>query len=552
MAGNHRAVGSREPERGIPGHRAAPSGVASARLTNEGRTVPGTRLPTVVSKSFAATGARVLASVRKVTASTTGPIDPHVIVLFGARGDLAKRKLWPGLYRLTQAGLMPDDFRIIGSGRHAPKSDIASEVRDALEEFASDELNDDDWKPFSEKLSFVTSSDDDGADLAKAVKDARKDLGDDSRTLLYMSVPPSAMKPMVGMLAETGLSTDRARIVMEKPFGSNLETAKELNAALHEHIDEDSIYRIDHFLGKEGAQDVLALRFANGLFEPLWNKEHIEAIQIDIPEKLGIEGRGSFYEETGAFRDMVVTHLSQILGFVAMEQPKSLDAADLRDAKAAVFRDLQPFDPELTVFGQFDGYHDEPGVDEDSTRETFVALRADIDNDRWRGVPFLLRTGKAMPEGRRVVTIILREPDCTIFGCRVDGDRPSNVIVFELTDDPQLSVAVKVKVPGPTSAVAPAPLTLDVERVLNQSGLEAYERLLHDVMVGDHMLFTRSDEVERLWECATPLLENPPEALPYEKGTWGPEAAQRLAEPAGWHLPEDSAGLQAQPAGATA
>lgn len=444
---------------------------------------------------------------------------------------------------------MPEDFRIIGTGRHEPDGDIADEVRAALEKAAPDDLTDEAWASFAEKLSFEKSSADDGAKLAEAAKAAREELGDESRTLLYMSVPPSAMKPMVGMLAETGLSTDRARIVMEKPFGSDLKTAKDLNAALHEHVDEDAIYRIDHFLGKEGAQDILALRFANGLFEPLWCAEHVEAVQIDIPEKIGLEGRGSFYEETGAFRDMVVTHLSQILGFVAMEQPKSLSAGDLRDAKAALFEDLQPFDPDLAVYGQFDGYRDEDGVDDESTTETFVALRVDIDNDRWRGVPFLLRTGKALAEGRRVVTITLREPDCTIFGCRVEGERPSNTIVFELTDDPHLSVGVKVKVPGPTSAVAAAPLTLDVERALNQSGLEAYERLLRDVMVGDHMLFTRADEVERLWECAAPLLENPPEALTYEQGSWGPERADRLAEPAGWHLPEQAA---QQPAGASA
>ncbi len=465
-------------------------------------------------------------------------VDPHVIVLFGARGDLAKRKLWPGLYRLTQAGLMPDDFRIIGSGRHAPPTDIVAEVRSAVEKAVPDDLNDHDWSAFAAKMSFTTSSADDGADLADAVRSARLELGDTSRTLLYMSVPPSAMHPMVGMLAATGLSTDRARIVMEKPFGSDVKTAKALNAALHEHIDEDAIFRIDHFLGKEGAQDILALRFANGLFEPLWCKEHIEAVQIDIPETLGLEGRGSFYEETGAFKDMVVTHLSQILGFVAMESPTSLDAGALRDAKAAVFRDLQPFDPELAVFGQFEGYRDEQGVDPGSTRETFVALRADIDNDRWRGVPFLLRTGKGLAEGRRVVTLVLREPECTIFGCRIEGERPSNTIVFDLGDEPQLSVGVKVKVPGPTSSVAAAPFTLDVKRVLNQSGLEAYQRLLRDVMVGDHMLFTRADEVERLWECAAPLLSDPPEPLPYEFGGWGPERAQRLAEPTGWHLPE--------------
>ncbi|MBJ7471270.1 MAG: glucose-6-phosphate dehydrogenase, partial [Solirubrobacteraceae bacterium] len=465
-------------------------------------------------------------------------LDPHVIVLFGARGDLAARKLWPGMYRLAQAGLMPEEFRVIGSGRRAPDGEFVDEVRGKLERFAADAFNERDWATFAARISFVASSDEDGADLAEAVRGARAELGEGSRTLLYMSVPPSAMRPMVGMLAETGLSTDRARIVLEKPFGHDLQSARELNAALHEHLSEDAIFRIDHFLGKEGAQDILALRFANGLFEPLWCKEHIEAVQIDIPETLGVDGRGSFYEETGAFRDMVVTHLSQILGFVAMDQPASLDAADLRDAKAALFRDLQPFDPELAVFGQFEGYTDEDGVDPGSTRETFVALRADIDNDRWRGVPFLLRTGKGLAEGRRVVTLALREPDCTIFGCRVEGERPSNTIVFELRDDPQLAVGVKVKVPGPSTSVAAAPLTLDVQRHLNATGLEAYERLIRDVMAGDHMLFTRADEVERLWEVAAPLLTGPPETEPYERGSWGPERAQRLAEPIGWHLPE--------------
>jgi glucose-6-phosphate 1-dehydrogenase len=464
-------------------------------------------------------------------------LDPHVVVLFGARGDLARRKLLPGLYHLTRAGLMPDAFRIIGSGRHAPDGDFVDEVRKALTDHAADDLDDGAFQAFAETLSFVTSSADDGAELATAVRAAREELGEDSRTLLYLSVPPSAMQPMVGMLAETGLSTDRARIVMEKPFGSDLESAKALNAALHEHVEEDAVFRIDHFLGKEAAQDILALRFANGLFEPIWNRRHVAAVQIDIPEELGLEGRGSFYEETGAFRDMVVTHLSQILGFVAMEAPESLDAGHLRDAKAAVFEDLAPFAPGDVVYGQFEGYRDEDGVDPGSTTETFVALRASVDNDRWRGVPFLLRTGKAMAEGRRVVVLTLREPETDIF----DGadDRP-NEVVFELTDDPHIAVDLRVKVPGPTSEVTRAPLTLDVERELNAHGLEAYERLLHDVMLGDHLLFTRADEVERLWACAEPLLADPPEPLPYRKGSWGPEAALELAEPIGWRLPDDA------------
>jgi glucose-6-phosphate 1-dehydrogenase len=445
-------------------------------------------------------------------------VDPHVIVLFGARGDLAGRKLWPGLLHLAQAGLLPDDFRVIGTGRHEPDGELPEDWPDDLREH----------------VSFVTSSADDPDALRDAVHEARTALGADSRTLFYMSVPPSAMQPMVDMLGRAGLADDRARIVMEKPFGRDLESAKALNAALHEHFDEDQVFRIDHFLGKEAAQDILALRFANGLFEPIWNARHVAAVQIDIPEALGLEGRAEFYEETGAFRDMVVTHLSQILGFVAMEPPSSLDAQHLRDAKAATFADLRVFSPDDAVYGQFDGYRDEDGVDASSTTETFVALRAFVDNERWKDVPFLLRTGKALAAGRRVITITFREPEVDIFA----GDSRPNELVFELLDDPKIAVEVRVKEPGPTSAVRRTALTLDVERALNEHGLEAYERLLHDVLIGDHLLFTRGDEVERLWECAAPLLEHPPEPLPYAQESWGPEAALKLAEPFGWRLPE--------------
>jgi glucose-6-phosphate 1-dehydrogenase len=471
-----------------------------------------------------------------VDSQPTGTPDPHVFVLFGARGDLARRKLLPGLYRLAQVGLLPDEFQIIGSGRHAPDGEFADEVREALKKHVGDELTDERVEAFAAHLSFVASAADDGADLAHAVSEARGQLGEQSRTLAYMSVPPSAMEPMVGMLAQTGLADERARIVMEKPFGHDLDSAKALNRALHEHVAEEAIFRIDHFLGKEAAQDILALRFANGLFEPIWNRHHIAAVQIDIPEELGLEGRSSFYEETGAFRDMVVTHLSQILGFVAMEAPTSLDADALRDAKSAVFRDLRPFDPDQTVFGQFEGYRDEDGVARDSTTETFVATRVAIDNDRWRDVPFLLRTGKAMAEGRRTVVIVLREPETEIYESAEGEDRRPNELVFEMSDDPQISVDLRIKVPGPTSLVARAPLTLDVERALPERGLEAYERLLHDVMLGDQLLFTRADEVERLWECTAPLLAHPPDPLPYAKGSWGPASAVELAAPVGWRL----------------
>ena len=461
---------------------------------------------------------------------------PHVLILFGARGDLARRKLLPGLFRLLRAGLLSEDFRIIGTGRHAPDGAFADEVRDALE--AAGDLDGSAWPALRDRLSFVRSSADDGEDLAAAVRAAREELGDGVGTLAYLSVPPSAMEGMVGMLGATGLA-EGTRIVMEKPFGSDLASAKALNAALHEHFEESAIFRIDHFLGKEAAQDILALRFANGLFEPIWNRHHIAAVQVDVPEELGLEGRGGFYEETGAFRDMVVTHLSQLLGFLAMEPPTGLDEAALRDAKAAVFAELRPFEAGRAVFGQFEGYADEEGVESGSRTETFAAVRAEVDNDRWRGVPFLLRTGKAMAESRQVVTVQLRDPGQVLLPTNgEDGSARRDELILDLTGDPHIVVELRVKKPGPALVASRAAMELDVGAALGDGGLEAYERLLLDVLRGDHLLFTRADEVERLWERAAPLLEDPPEPEPYARGSWGPASAARLAEPSGWRLPD--------------
>jgi glucose-6-phosphate 1-dehydrogenase len=452
--------------------------------------------------------------------SATGEQVPHVLVLFGARGDLAKRMLLPALAHLASSGLMPDAFQIIGSGRHSPDGAWRDEVAELLED--ADER-------FLSRLEFVASSADDGAELARAVRSARENLGADARVLLYLSVPPSAARAMVAMIGREGLA-EHAKLVMEKPFGFDLASARELNGVVHEHFDEEHVFRIDHFLGKEAVQDILALRFANGLFEPVWNREHVAAVFIDVPEKLGLEGRGAFYEETGALRDMVVTHLAQVLALIAMEPPGELEPGALRDAKLAVLQELEPF--EDVVFGQFEGYRDEQDTADDSTVETFVAIRARIDNDRWRDVPFFLRTGKRMAASRELVSIVLREPAPGPF-----SPGRADEIVVELTDDPQISVLVRVKRPGPTLELTQARLTLDVERATDEHGLTAYERLLHDVLAGEQLLFTRADEVERLWEIAAGVLEHPPETLPYAPGSWGPAAADRLAEPIGWRLP---------------
>ncbi len=467
----------------------------------------------------------------------------RVLVLFGATGDLAKRKLYPGFFHLYREGLMPEEFRIIGSGRHSPGSDdeFREQIHEALEQHGRGELGED-WKEFAGRLSFVVSSAEDGEDLARAVKAAEKEIDGEGERLVYLSVPPGAMQEMVQMLGETGIA-EHCSLVVEKPFGHDLASARELNAALHEVLPEESIYRIDHFLGKEAAQNILALRFANGMLEPIWNRDHISYVQIDVPEDIDIQGRAGFYEQTGAFRDMVVTHLLQILGITALDAPGRVDAESLHLERTKLFQSVRPLDRDRVVFGQYEGYRDEDDVADDSTTETFAALEVRVDSWRWSGVPFYLRTGKAMAQGRRTVTIGFTEAPLRIFPEEdpEQAARPSE-IVFELSDDPIVRVELMAKVPGPKFSLGKAALKLDVEAAFDGSdGLEAYERLLHDVMLRDRLLFTRSEQIERLWEVCAPVLDDPPPVLPYPKASWGPEPAIELAFPPGWRLPDDGA-----------
>jgi glucose-6-phosphate 1-dehydrogenase len=471
--------------------------------------------------------------------TTTGFATPtdRVLVLFGATGDLAARKLLPGLFHLYRVGLMPEQFRIIGSGRHAP-DDFVAHVEQALRTHGRMEL-DGHWKEFSQRLSFVTSSAEDGRELATAVTAAEQEIDARGERLVYLSVPPNAMADMVKMLGKSGIA-DNCSLVVEKPFGHDLASAQQLNADLHEVLDEESIYRIDHFLGKEAAQNILALRFANGIFEPVWNRDHVAYVQIDVPEELDIQGRAGFYEETGAFRDMVVTHLMQILGIVALEPPSRIDSESLQLERTKVFDGLRPLDPGRVVFGQYDGYRESDGVADDSPVETLAAIEVYVDTWRWSGIPFYLRTGKAMAEGRRTVTIGFTEAPLRIFPGEDPGVgvRPSE-LVFELSDDPQVRIEVHTKVPGPTLELGRAALTLDVDQAFDgHDGLEAYERLLHDVMLRERLLFTRAEQIERIWEVCAPVIEAPPAVVPYERGSWGPEAAIELAEPRGWRLPD--------------
>lgn len=467
----------------------------------------------------------------------------QVIVLFGATGDLAKRKLLPGMFHLAQVGLMPERFRILGAARGKLGDDeFRGLAREAI--FGSGRKPDDPgaWERFSEALRFVSVGDGFGG-LGEAIERGRGELGEGAGLLFYLSLPPRAAVGTVEGLRDLGLGPG-AKVITEKPFGTDLGSARELNRHLHDVFAEHCIFRIDHYLGREAVQNLLALRFANGMFEPVWNRNHIDHVQIDIPETLSIEMRGSFYEETGAFRDMVVTHLLQVLGFVAMEPPISLEPKPLGIEREKVFEAMPALRPADVVRGQYRGYRDEDGVAGDSDTETFVAVRATVDNWRWEGVPFYLRSGKRLAESRHLLTIAYKQPPRRMFPLDCDEIAEAfghDHLTFELGDPGSISASFLAKTPGPRIELGEAHMKFSYADTFGgpEEALDPYERLIHDVMLGDRTLFTSSEAIERLWEISEPVLEDPPAAIPYEPGSWGPEEADELIAPRHWHLPTD-------------
>ena len=495
------------------------------------------------------------------TAAQPQKAAPCAVVIFGAGGDLTKRLLVPALYNLRRAKLLPEDFALIGVAR-AGKDDKAfrQDIASSLREFATDEIvaNDECW--LTERVHYLRGDFGDPSTYEK-LKELLVKTDEAHRTsgnyLFYLATPPEAFTHVVDGLGAAGLAREEdghwRRVVIEKPFGSDLASAQTLNRALLAVLAESQIYRIDHYLGKETVQNIMVFRFANGIFEPLWNRNHIDHVQITVAETIGVERRGKFYDATGALRDMVPNHLFQLLTLTAMEPPACFEAEALRTEKAKVLAAVHQFGCEDArtniVRGQYgagtiggkqvDAYRSSPEVAPDSTTETFVAFKVMIDNWRWAGVPFYMRTGKKMAEGQRIISIAFREPPKSMFpaGSGVGSQGPDH-LTFDLADASKVSLSFYGKRPGPGMHLD----KLSLQFAMRDTGLfgdvlEAYERLILDAMRGDHTLFTTAEGIERLWQVAIPLLELPPPVRLYQPGSWGPKSIHQLIAPHSWRLP---------------
>jgi len=459
---------------------------------------------------------------------------PTVFVLFGATGDLAKRMVLPALYRLVRDGLMPRQWLLVGNGRgDISHENFRAHVHDALTEFGP-QPEGKDWDSFAQRVFFAGGGFSPGSpgSLPDVLGDARTSLGGSPQLVHYLAVPPAAFGGLTQALGQYGLAHG-TRVVYEKPFGTSPASFRELDRIVHAVLDEQQVYRIDHFLGKEATQDLHVLRFANTSSAACWNREYVESVQIDVPETLGVSDRAQFYDATGAVLDMLVTHLFQLTAEVAMESPASFGALDLQAAREQVISCFRPLDPQEIVLGQFDGYREVPGVDPHSSRDTFVAARLWIDNDRWRDVPFYLRTGKRMAASKQLVSLILREPPGPL-AARLP--RRGNVLSFSLAGDGEIDLFMVAKKPGPALALDVARAAIPLASLHGADPLPPYVRLIHDVLIGDRSLFTRPDGLAAVWQVAEPLLASPPPVRGYQPGSWGPAEARKLIAPGDWLL----------------
>ncbi|EFO80258.1 glucose-6-phosphate 1-dehydrogenase [Oscillochloris trichoides DG-6] len=489
------------------------------------------------------------------------PTPPISLVIFGASGDLTQRKLIPALFQLCREGLLPGSLRIIGYARRA-KSDAQFRAEQRAGVVAHGRVQPIDaeaWEGFAANLFYHAANFDDPQgfiSLRERIEHLETEAGvaaGHGHRLFYLATPPEAYPGIVSHLGAAGLqgatlaqagSHGWTRIVIEKPFGHDLASAEALNAHVLSIFHERQVYRIDHYLGKETVQNILAFRLGNSIFEPLWKRGYIDHVQITVAEAIGVEGRGGYYESAGAIRDMLQNHMLQVLALIAMEPPATFSAEAVRNEKVKVLQAIRslahaPLD-QLVVRGQYAGYHAEPGVAPTSNTETFVALRLQIDNWRWAGVPFYLRTGKALQQRLTEVAIQFRQPPLALFSHADHDDHVGpademepNMLVLRIQPDEAITLQIGLKPPGPEMALRPVALDFRYAAGFTDPHPEAYERLLLDVLLGDATLFIRRDEVEAAWALITPILEHwanpetPPPAL-YPPGSWGPDAAHEL------------------------
>ena len=440
-----------------------------------------------------------------------------VLVIFGITGDLAKKQTFRALYRLERR----EELRcpVVGVARDEWSAEtLRDHARQAIED-SGEKVSERVFRRLAERLSMVSGDYQD----PKTYDRVGRVIEGRHSPVFYLEIPPSLFGRVVEGLAGAGL-TKEARVAVEKPFGHDLASARALNAELHKYLEEGQIYRIDHFLGKEPTMDILFLRFTNAIFEPFWNRDHIQTIHITMAEDFGVDDRGSFYDPVGALRDVVQNHLLQILGLIASEPPSVADADGIRDKRVEVFRAIPPADPRQYVRGQYDGYLSVPGVSPGSQTETFAALRLDIDNWRWSGVPFFIRAGKELPERVTEVRIIFKPPPRLVFSPHTP--HPDEFIV-RIDPTPGADLVVQVKDPGPEPTLRTIDLSLIFSGELGDPP-EPYERLFGDLLQGEARLFVREDSEEETWRIVQPLLDGPPPVEPYARGSWGPAAADTL------------------------
>jgi glucose-6-phosphate 1-dehydrogenase len=439
----------------------------------------------------------------------------------------------PAFYSLLREGLLPPDWVLVGNGRgDVAHEDFRAHVHQVL--IASQgRLDADTWQRFSDRILFAGGGfdTDDPGSLLDVIAHARTRVGRGAQLVHYLAVPPVAFPELTRALGEHGLAAN-ARVVYEKPFGTSQEGFHQLDRIVHAVFEERQVYRIDHFLGKEATQNLHVLRFANEMIGSIWSKDHVASVQIDVPERLGITDRALFYDATGAVLDMLVTHLFQVAAEVAMEPPATLGADDLQNAREKVIGSFRPLAPSEVVLGQFAGYRDVLGVRPKSRTDTFVAARLWIDNPRWQGVPFLLRTGKRLAANAQRVSLILRRPVGPLAG----ANSPENVLSFSLAGNGEIDLDVAVKKPGPLVDIERARIGVPLASLPHADPLSPYSRLIHDVLLGDRSLFTRPDGLADVWKVAEPLLTNRPRLAAYRPGTWGPSQATKLVAPGRWHL----------------